>query len=119
MSQEVETQPLVQEPFSSSAVEEKSTGCEDANKCLMCFPLGCGLKTLGVLHIIGTITMAGMAAVLTEVDTTAGAIMFVGLSPMITAAYFYIRYLGDSENVMRRQHLKYAIWATFVTCIII
>ena len=93
-------------------------GCEDPDKCCLCFPVGCGIKTIGVFHILGTIVFCGFAALLVEVDVTAGAIMFTALLPMIAAAYFYIRFLANSENQVHRQHLKYAIWLSFFTVII-
>jgi len=85
---------------------------------LLCFPVGCGLKTIGVLHIIGTVIYSGLGALLFEIDKTAGAIMIVALVPMIVSTYFYIRFLADSENPVRRQHLVYALWLTFLSCVI-
>jgi cytochrome bd-type quinol oxidase subunit 1 len=59
----------------------------------------------------------GLAALLTELDTTAGAIMFVALLPMIIASYLYIRFLADSENKAHRKRLTYAVWLAFFTTV--
>lgn len=105
-------------PLNEDSQPPKKSGCEDQDKCLLCFPTGCGIKTIGILHIIGTVILCGFAALLVEIDVAAGAIMFTALIPMIAAAYFYIRFLADSENQVHRQHLKYAIWLTFLTVVI-
>jgi predicted permease len=60
----------------------------------------------------------GLAGLLSAVDTTAGAIMFVAIGPMIAAGYLYIRFLIDSENKYHRSNLKYAIWLSFFTALV-
>ena len=96
MSQEY--QPVANEDGAQPAADQKTKGCEDADKCCICLPIGCGLKTMSVVGIISTVVYMGLAGLLTAVDTAAGAIMFVAIGPMIVGGYLYIRFLIDSEN---------------------
>ena len=60
----------------------------------------------------------GLAGLLTEVDATAGAIMFVAILPWLVAAYLYIRFLADSESKLHRSRMVYAVWLAFFTGLI-
>ena len=44
--------------------EEKKRGCEEDEKCCLCLPIGCGIKTVGTLHIIGTFGYFSLASLL-------------------------------------------------------
>ena len=118
----VENQPLIgapiANPFPADASKAQDAGCDPAGKCCLCLPIGCGLKTYAVLHILGSVGYMGLAGLLTEVDATAGGIMFVAILPMIIGAYLFIRFLAASESKTHRHNMIYAVWLAFFTVVI-
>ena len=69
---------------------------------------------MGVLNIISCLVYMGLAGLLLEIDTAAGAIMFVVLAPMIVGTFFYIKMM-IYDNKESRGKLVWAIWLTFGT----
>merc|ERR1712086_4793 len=73
-------------------------GCDDEDKCCKCLPLGCGVKTLGVLTIIQAVLMILGGLQLLDGDTFIWGLiqMIVSIGPIYAAFKFIQCFRNDT-----------------------
>ena len=99
---------------------DKHNPCNEApDKCCILFPIVCGMKTMAVLSILGVSFQFASAVFTLTYDIETGAILTTILIPSFVAAYYFIRYLIDSENKEHQYTLVRALWLFLVTSVLI
>ena len=73
--------------------EIKKAGCEPADKCCLCMPIVCGMKTLSTLCLLTTVGATALNIILFTKDTDAGLIALFVLIPSLVSSFFFARFL--------------------------